>query len=222
MPGIAGVLAPSPSPVFEQHVRQMVATMWHQPDSETGTVFAPELGVYGGWVAHAGSFAARQSMLRDGTSTSLLFAGECFGLAGTLPDLYAVQGERLLASLNGLFSGLIVDRARRQTLLFNDRFGSERLHTCESNGAIYFASEAKALLTVLPAHRELDNAGVAQFLTFGSTINGHTLFRGVNLLPGGSAWRFSPGAPLQRSRYFVPADWEVLPLLTVEEFWDCR
>ena len=199
----------------------MIATMQHHADSVSGTVFAPELGVYGGWVAHAGSYAARQSAERDG-SVRLLFSGECYG-GNERPDSslcgrYEVQGSEFVAGLNGLFAGLLVDRTSGHALLFNDRFGSERLYAFETEGVTYFASEAKALLAVLPELRAFDDTGVAQFLAYGSTVGGHTLFRGLRLIPGGSLWHRAPRAPLQRTRYFTPAQWEALAPLSEAEF----
>lgn len=203
-------------------MRQMVGTMRHQPASASGTAFAPELGVYGGWVAHEGSFAARQSAEQPGSPAALLFAGECFGAdalpGSSLRDRYDKKGDDFVGGLNGLFSGLLLDRARGRALLFNDRYGSERLYAFEKEGATYFASEAKALLAVLPELRAFDQTGIAQFLAFGSTIGGHTLFSGLKLMPGGSLWRFVPDMPVQRTRYFVPDEWESLPPLSEAEF----
>ena len=218
MPGIAGVFATAPSPLYEHQVRRMVATLRHQAGSESGTVFAPDIGVYGGWVAHAGSFAARQCADLQGSSTTLLFAGECFGHDASVAQQHARRGNGFVTDLNGLFAGLLIDRAQRQALLFNDRFGSERLYTFDRDGTTYFASEAKALLAVLPELRAFDDNGVAQWLAFGSTLGGRTLFRGLRLVPGGSVWRFVPGAPVQRQRYFLPAEWEELTPLSNAEF----
>lgn len=199
----------------------MTATMQHHADSSSGMVFAPELGVYGGWVAHADSYAARQSA-QHGGAVRLMLSGECHG-GDTLPGSslcrrYEVQGPGFVAGLNGLFAGLLIDRANGRALLFNDRYGSERLYAFEKHGATYFASEAKALLAVLPELRAFDDTGVAQFLAFGSTIGGQTLFRGLRLIPGGSLWQWAPPAQLQRNRYFTPRQWEALAPLTQDEF----
>ena len=218
MPGIAGVFATASSPVHEQHVRRMVAQLDHRSDSESGLLAAPELGVHAGWVAHPGSFAARASAASPGASTSIAFAGECFGADDAPRERYVRDGDGFVSRLNGLFAGLLIDRARRRVLLFNDRFGSERLYTAEVEGATYFASEAKALLAVLPELRAFDDTGVAQWLAFGSTLGGTTLFRGITLVPGGSLWRIGPGMPLRRERYFAPAEWEALPALSEADF----
>lgn len=218
MPGIAGILAPAPSAAHESAVRRMVATMEHQPESETGLCLVPESGVYAGWVAHAGSYAARQSTARAGVPAWLVFSGECLGADATA--LLARHGRdpaRAIAQMNGLFTGLWINNDG-DAWLFNDRFGSERLYVHEKDGTTYFASEAKALLAVLPELRAFDETGVAQFLAFGSTLQGHTLFRGLRLAPGGSLWRWRRGRPLEHQRYFTPAEWECLAPWSAEEF----
>ena len=68
---------------------------------------------------------------------------------------------------------------------FFPRYGMERIYIYEKGETTFFASEAKALLSVLPELRSLDDQGVAQFLAYGSTLSGRTLFRKVELLPGG-------------------------------------
>jgi asparagine synthase (glutamine-hydrolysing) len=117
-----------------------------------------------------------------------------------------------------LFAGVIVDPVNERLVLFNDRYGSERIYFCERPGMVFFASEAKALLSVLPESRALDDAGVADFLAYGCVRGGRTLFRGVELLPGGSILRFDRGHASERTRYFVPAEWEVQESLSPAAF----
>jgi asparagine synthase (glutamine-hydrolysing) len=123
----------------------------------------------------------------------------------------------LVAELNGLFSGLLIDRRRKRAFLFNDRYGVERVYVHQSDDATYFASEAKALLRVLPTTRAFDDEGVAEFLTFGCPVQGRTLFRGIRLLDGASLWTFE-GTSCQEKTYFTPAEWERQPLLSAEDF----
>jgi asparagine synthase (glutamine-hydrolysing) len=131
----------------------------------------------------------------------------------SLLDRYRSEGASFVSNLNGLFAGFLVDPANRRAYLFNDRYGSERIYWFAKGGTTYFASEAKALLAILPELRAFDEAGVAQFLTFGSTLHGHTLFRGINVLPGGSLWSFVDGALVASESYFRPDEWASLPAL---------
>src|SRR5205823_336272 len=74
-----------------------------------------------------------------------------------------------------------------------------------------------ALLRILPELRAFDQEGVAQFLTFGCTLEQQTLFRGVQLLPGASVWSFENGK-CQKKKYFFPETWESQRILSAESF----
>ena len=153
------------------------------------------------------------------TRTDLRQKGHELGqTAGSwLVHLYEEEGDQFFEKLNGVFSGLLVDKRRNRAFLFNDRYGLARIYFCETKDATYFASEAKALLRILPELRAFDEEGVAQFLNYGCTLEWRTLFRGVQLLPGGSLWSFESGNCHKR-KYFSPEMWESQPTLTAEAF----
>ena len=48
----------------------------------------------------------------------------------------------------------VADRARGTAMLFNDRYGLQRLYYHEAKDAFYFAAEAKAILKVRPELRD--------------------------------------------------------------------
>ena len=93
----------------------------------------------------------------------------------------------------------------------------ERIYWHENRDGILFASEAKALLQVLPELRAFDHEGVSQFLAFGCTLEQRTLFRDVQLLPGASLWSFEDGKS-HKGKYFSAANWENQPVLSVGLF----
>ncbi|HEY4951980.1 MAG TPA: asparagine synthase-related protein [Verrucomicrobiae bacterium] len=235
MPGIAGIISQRPAAECQALVKAMVAAMAYESFYRSGTHFIPELGIYGGWVASENSFAANQIFLNEQQDIALIFSGEIFldaetgaGLkqkghrldvhkASWLVHLYEEEGQKFFEKLNGLFSGLLIDRRHGKAFLFNDRYGFQRIYFHEGRDAIYFASEAKALLRVLPELRGFDAAGVAQFLAVGCTLDGRTLFRGVQSLPGGSCWTFENGN-CRHGKYFSPEIWESQPTLAPAEF----
>jgi asparagine synthase (glutamine-hydrolysing) len=235
MPGIAGIISRKPAAENARLVKTMVAAMRHESFYATGNFAAPELGLCAGWIAHENSFAAKQVFCNEQKDITLVFSGECFVDAETknqlkqnghnfsetggdyLVHLYEDEGEKFFEKLNGLFSGLLIDRRQNKVFLYNDRYGSQRIYFYESHGDFYFASEAKALLRILPELREFDPEGVAQFLTFGCTLDWRTLFRGVQTLPGGSVWTFENGN-CRKENYFSPEIWESQPQLPAEEF----
>jgi asparagine synthase (glutamine-hydrolysing) len=218
MPGLVGIISREPAAACRSRLAAMMKSMQYEPQYLSATCEAPEMGVYAGWVAHPESFAAAKSGATAGGAIEMVFAGECFGESGSSPlCLYDRLGENSIAELNGLFSGLIIDRRRSRVLLFNDRYGVERVYVHQDGDATYFASEAKALLRVLPATRAFDDDGVAQFLTFGCPVEGRTLFQGIHLLGGASLWTFE-GESCRKKTYFTPAEWEQRPTLSTEDF----
>jgi asparagine synthase (glutamine-hydrolysing) len=235
MPGIVGIITQRPPDKCQRLVKCMVGSMGHEPFYDSGIHFVPETGIYAGWVAHENSFAAGQVFFNEQRDIALIFSGDCFvdpetltGLTGKghelgqaagswLVHFYEEEGDQFFAKLNGLFSGLLIDKRRSKTFLFNDRYGIERIYWHETGDATYFASEAKALLRILPELRAFDEEGVAQFLAFGCTLEGRTLFRRVQLLPGASVWSFE-GGNCHKRKYFSPEMWESQPILTVEAF----
>jgi asparagine synthase (glutamine-hydrolysing) len=226
MPGIAGVIGVAGREQLQAHVAAMLAAMQHEPEWVSGISCAPELGVCAGWVNRAGSYAAAQNTVPGPEGRTLLFCGECIDedrvtsdSAASLLERYAADGADFVASLNGLFSGLLIDRPGAKVLLFNDRYGCERIYYHQRDGLTFFASEAKALLAVVPELRALDDRGVADFLAYGCTLEGRTLFRGVAQLPGASLWTFGANARgVDKARYFDPHEWEQQTPLDHETF----
>ena len=234
MPGIAGLVSRQSAEMCRRTVAAMIDSMVRDAGCRVTTCEAPEMGAYAGGVAHPGSFAARESRAAAGGTLDLVMAGECVhdtsqstavldggnpqrGSDGLVARLYRQRDGDWVRELNGLFSGLLIDRSLGRTLLFNDRYGVERLYIHESEEGTYFASEAKALLRVVPALRAFDDEAVAQFLTFGCPLEGKTLFRGIRVLEGGSLWTFEREA-CRKQRYFTPSEWESQPTLGTGEF----
>jgi asparagine synthase (glutamine-hydrolysing) len=218
MPGIAGVVTDDRSLDGRALVTRMLHSMMHEPFYVAGLSGANELGVFAGWVAHPQSFAAATSS-NDGDETlAIAFAGESFqNSEESVASRYRRLREKWVVELNGLFSGVLIDRSRNRALLFNDRYGVERVYVHEAGNAVYFASEAKALLRVLPQLRAFDDDGVAEYLTYGCPLGGKTLFRGINLLEGASLWTFEGGG-CRKTRYFEPQQWEQQTPLTADEY----
>lgn len=212
-------------------------SMQHESFYKSGTHFASEMGIYCGWVALEDSFSAGQTFFNEQQDMSLIFSGECFldseiGMmlkqkghavgddkAGWLVHLYEEHGQKFFEKLNGLFSGLLIDKRQGRAFLFNDRYGSQRIYFHEAKDGFYFASEAKALLRILPEFREFDAEGVAQFLAFGCILSQQTLFRGIETLPGGSVWTFQ-NEKWSRGKYFSPEIWEQQSALSAGDFED--
>ena len=123
------------------------------------------------------------------------------------------------ACLNGRFHGLLIDRNRRTSTLFNDRYGMHRIYFHQAKDAFYFAAEAKAILAVCPELRRMSPQGVGELLAVGSVLENRTLFDGVCLLPPASAWTFRNVSLEGRHSYFHPREWEDQEGLDPESYY---
>jgi asparagine synthase (glutamine-hydrolysing) len=210
----------------------MMASIRHSAAALTGRAsFDREYGWAIGWVAHDGHSNPAMPVWSSGREIALFLAGDPLiepsrrvnagDAAAALIQDYQSKGEGLCRRLQGSFSGVLIDQrgGRIRILLFNDRYGLERIYYHEDENAFYFASEAKALLKVVPALRQLDPDSLAEYVLCGSPLQDRSLFRGIQLLPRGSAWVWQPETGLSRGRYFDPSEWEGQSPLSPEEFY---
>lgn len=236
MPGIAGVIDPAGlGPETKTALDTMVKAMMHERFYVAGSrVFSP-LPVAAGWVSHPGTLGSLGPVWNASNDLGLVFSGEHYAdrpapasangpgvrdRALALLEAYAAVGEKVFEQLNGWFSGLLLDLRRSQAILFNDRYGLDRLYVHESGGRTYFASEAKCLLRLLPELRQLDPRGLGELLSCGCVLQNRTLFPGISVLPGGSLRVFDAAGRVAQKTYFQPKVWEDQTKLSREEYYE--
>jgi asparagine synthase (glutamine-hydrolysing) len=98
----------------------------------------------------------------------------------TILAAYAKWGIDALAHLRGMFAFALWDGKR--LFAARDRFGIKPFYYTIIGDVLYFASEIKALLPLLPDIMT-DTDALGEYLTFQYTIGDATLFRGVKCLP---------------------------------------
>ena len=214
----------------------MVEALRHEDFYVTGTFEEESLGVYVGWIARKDSFSNGMPLRNERGDVVLVFGGEEFPEPGTQRRLkeqghdFDLEGPSYLAhlyeedpsfpaGLNGRFQGLLVDRSRGKAILFNDRYGMDRVYYHESKDSFYFAAEAKAILAVRPELRRTDPRGVAEFISCGAVLENRTLFEGIHALPPASAWVFRERSLESKSSYFHPREWENQETLDSESYY---
>lgn len=104
----------------------------------------------------------------------------------TIIHLYEEHGAKAAQYLRGMFAFAIWDSKRRRLLLGRDRVGIKPLYyALTDDGAIYFASEIKAILESGAVKAKLNYGALADYAANRSTSGEDTLFLGVKrLLPG--------------------------------------
>ena len=236
MPGIVGLITKLPRAKAECELHEMVRSLCHEPFYSSGTWIDSRQGAYVGWVARQGSFADGMPLHNEAGDATLVFSGEEFPEPSILTTLrehghaVAPEGPSYLVhryeeesdfpkGLNGRFHGLATDGRRGTALLFNDRYGLQRLYYHEAKEGFYFAAEAKAILRVRPELRTVEPRGLGEFLVCGCVLENRTLFPGIHLLPPGSAWLFRNGMLEKKAAYFEPREWEEQEPLEPEAYY---
>jgi len=236
MSGIVCIVTKMPRRKAEAELLQMLESMRHESSSLTGTWIDESIGVYVGWVARKNFFSAGMPLRNDRGNVALIFSGEEFSDPGTERHLsnrgsrldsgapsYLVQhyetDPNFPAGLNGRFHGLLADRTSGMATLFNDRYGMHRIYYHESKEALYFAAEAKAILSVRPELRRIDHRAMGEYVTCGCVLENRTLFEGIHVLPGAAKWVFRNGTVEQKGTYFQPREWEEQEPLEPEKYY---
>jgi asparagine synthase (glutamine-hydrolysing) len=220
----------------ERELVRMVAAIRHESFYQTGTWIDESLGIYVGWAARKHSFAETMPLRNERGDVVLVFSGEEYPEPGAACRLkerghdcepegpsYLVhvyeEDPSFPKNLNGRFQGLVADRSRGTAMLFNDRFGLQRIYFHEAQDAFYFSAEAKAILEVRPELRSADPRSMGEFIACGCVLENRTLFRDVYALPPSSAWSFRGGVVEKKATYFEPREWEEQEPLDAEAYY---
>jgi asparagine synthase (glutamine-hydrolysing) len=216
----------------------MVRCMQHERFYVGGTYVNEQIGLWVGWTCLGGSFADCLPVWDEEKQVCLIFSGEVFpdreeieflkskghqfqsGNVSYIVHLYEEIGPEFVKKLNGWFAGILIDLREGKFFLFNDRYGVDRIYYHEDASGFYFSSEAKSLLKALPHLRQLNRQSLGEFLSCSAVLQNRTLFSGISLLPGGSAWIFTPGQRVKKRAYFKPAAWENQQLLNASDYYE--
>lgn len=229
MPGIVGLITKRPRAWAEPQLLRMLAAVRHESFYQTGTWIDESLGVYAGWTAIEDSFSDGMPLHDEGQDLTLIFSGEEYGHRNLIKQSDESQAASLLrlaandpdfiARLDGLFHGVLADPRTGSVTLFNDRYGMHRLCYHESDGAFYFAAEAKAILAARPDLRVPCPQGLGEFLACSCVLENRTIFKDIQVMPAASRWVFRSGVLRQKQTYFDPKEWEEQPQLDAESYY---
>jgi len=150
------------------------------------------------------SLAGHQPMHDPRTGNWLIFNGEIYNfkeLRSRLPSGNALDssgdtavllqalstwGEGVLDELDGMFAFAFYEAKRQRILLARDHLGIKPLYIGEGGDAFVFASEIRAILASGLVPDDLDPAGIAGFLSYGSPQDPLTVHRHIQSLPAGA------------------------------------
>jgi asparagine synthase (glutamine-hydrolysing) len=203
--GIAGCLEMDGAPASEDVARAMGALLRHRGPDDRGVLSDGPCAL-----AHQRlsvidvSAAGRQPMVNEDGRYSIVFNGEIYNYlelrqrliqsghvfrshtdTEVLLHLFEQMGPSCVNELNGMFAFAVWDRDARTLFLARDRMGIKPLYIARVGQRIAFASEIKALRPAIGAAWRMDEAALAEYLTFQLCLGKRTLFAGVEkVLPG--------------------------------------
>ncbi len=201
MCGIVGVAGNFSSDQAGELVRRMNAAIVHRgPDDE------------GRWSVNGFAFAMRRLAIIDldgghqpmwtADGVGIVFNGEIYNYrvlrkeleasgysfrtdsdTEVILNLYHRDGPTMVHRLEGMFAICLFDPRQQRVYLFRDRFGVKPLYYIQYDRDIYFASEIKAILEVLPQRPQVDRQALHDFLTLRFVPSPETIWCGIRKLP---------------------------------------
>jgi asparagine synthase (glutamine-hydrolysing) len=133
---------------------------------------------------------------------------EQFGLSFTshsdtevILKAYGYWGEECLNEFRGMFAFAIWDAKQHRLFLGRDPIGIKPLYYYESDSYFLFSSEVRTLLGTGLVPRNIDPAGLVNYLTFGSLYDPNTLVDGIRSLPPASSLTWDDGQ-LKQQQYW--------------------
>lgn len=99
--------------------------------------------------------------------------------------LFAKLGVGSLVKLNGMFAFSVIDMQARKMWLVRDRLGIKPLYYQLDSDGLSFSSEIKGILALTGASPTCNVSALHEWLYYGNTLGGRTLYSGIQqLLPG--------------------------------------
>lgn len=101
----------------------------------------------------------------------------------SIPRLYSEFGQGFVRHLHGMFAISLWDEKTGLGMLARDRAGKKPLYYTQHNGALYYASEIKALLQIPGFQRRINEEALHHFLSYKNVPCPMSIFQGIYQLP---------------------------------------
>jgi asparagine synthase (glutamine-hydrolysing) len=159
------------------------------------------------WVAQNGEFYSfrerREELRRQGHQ----FQTRCD--TEVIAHLYEEHGQDFPCWIEGMFAISLWDERRREGCLVRDRAGKKPLYYTVHDGALWYASEIKALLQVPGIRREVNLEALHHYLSYKNVPAPLTIFEGIHILPPAHTLVWKEGRISQIQRFWR-LDWTPL------------
>jgi asparagine synthase (glutamine-hydrolysing) len=228
MCGIAGFILPGQPKDAGRRLQAMTDRIAHRgPDGEGFFVQSTADGAHTVGLGHRrlaiiDLVTGDQPITHQSAGVTLIFNGEIYNFQDLRRELegkghrfrttsdtevllaaYVEWGPQAVSRLRGMFAFALWDEKRQRLVLARDHFGKKPLFIHERGGALFFASEIKAILAFGEMSPALDRASLADYFVYRYVPAPHTLFAGVRKLMPGSYAVWQDGV-LSEAEFFRP------------------
>ena len=207
MCGIAGIIALDQSPVAAATATAMASAIVHRGPDGFGTIGQGPVALAHRRLSIIDIDGGAQPMDSSTGRTTIIYNGEAYNyreLARELAPGYAFRnhsdtevvlaayerwGAESFSRLHGMYSFALWDRREHAVFLVRDPLGIKPLFFAVQERKLYFASEIKAILTVLPTKPAIRPEAVNAYFARQYIGRAMTIYDGIEVLPPGSFMR---------------------------------
>ena len=222
MCGICGVVGAG-GPVAERRVCRMMDALTHRGPDDKG-MLVRHGAIFGvRRLSIIDLSGGRQPIYNEAGDVGVVFNGEIYNFpqlrlalenrghrfrtrtdTEVIVHAYEEWGDRCLDHLRGMFAFALWDgrkaaadaAAKGRILLARDPLGIKPLYYAMAGGALFFASEVRALLASGEFERRISHDAVEGYLLFGSVVEPATMVEGLCSLPAGHHLAVEPDDPV--------------------------
>jgi asparagine synthase (glutamine-hydrolysing) len=182
-----------------------LSPLGHQPMQDPST---------DNWIAYNGEIYNFRDVRAELERAGIKFVSDSD--TEVLLKAYAMWGEQCLTRLRGMFAFAIWDARRHRLFAARDPVGIKPFYYAQSGRYFIFASEVRTLLGTELVSRRLDQAGLLNYLTFGSAYDPITLVDGVTALRAGHCLTWERGIVKEKAYWDLLDEKQAQPEFSVE------
>lgn len=205
MCGIFGIYRQDRSEINADVFRKMGELLQRRGPDHTGTHMGPGIAIGNTRLSIVDLTTGDQPIFNEDRSLAIVYNGEIYNHKDIRRDLekhghcfatnsdtetvlhaYEQFGPKCLDRFNGMFALAVYDFTRHRLFLARDRLGIKPLYWTHANGAFCFASEAKALLHIVPGGPSPNLTAIYRYFSFGYVVGPESPFAGISKFPAGS------------------------------------
>jgi asparagine synthase (glutamine-hydrolysing) len=214
----------SDKPIVQQELREATRTLTHRGPDDEGYYVERGLGLGFRRLSIIDLSGGHQPMSDADETVWVIFNGEIYNFIALRAELqakghvfrtrsdtevliyaYKEWGDDFLSRLNGMFGLAVWDARARRLIVARDAMGIKPVYYRMEQGALYFASEVRALLRSAGRRIDIDAVALNLFLRYRYTPAPLTLFEGIKKLAAGTMLVVEGGnARVHRWYRFVP------------------